>query len=114
VPQTPHLNFDFDSIQSKALRINGIKEQLAKLDPNIHNYITDIKMHTRLSVPDLKLILPQPFVVKQAIRTSLPMPSHALNESISKIYYAGKTFIHSVVQIWNGLPDSWCSNGVQS
>ena len=64
------------------------------------------------------LVLPVPYVVKRATRTSLSMPRHALIEPISGTYSTGRTLIHSAVQIWNGLPDSVVGaiydNGAQS
>ena len=116
-----------DSIQSKALRIIGVNEQQARLELNIPSLLhrrqvaataVIYKMHTSLCPPDLKRMLPQPYVIRRATRTSLSMPSHALTEPVSRTYSTGRTFIHTAVQTWNSLPDSVVGeisdNGFQS
>ena len=116
-----------DSIPSEALRIIGVNEQQARLElniPSLHHRrqvaATTViyKMHTSLCPADLKGMLPQPYVIRRATRTSLTMPSHALIEPVSRTYSTGRTFIHTAVHIWNNLPDSVVGeisdNGFQS
>ncbi|XP_072020331.1 uncharacterized protein [Amphiura filiformis] len=102
-----------DSIQSKALRIIGVDEQQARIDlniPSLHHRrqvaaaSVLYKMHTSLCPPDLKALLPKPFVIRRASRLS--MPSHALTEPVSRTLSTGITFVHVAVHVWNGLPDS--------
>ena len=104
-----------DSTQNKTLKIIGVNEQQARVDlniPSLHHRqqvaATTVlyKMHTRLCSPDLTLMLPQPYVVRRATRTSLSVPRHGLTEPISRSYSSSRTFTHSVIHFWNGPPES--------
>ena len=108
-----------DSIQRKALRIIGTSEHEAKTELNISSLherrqvaaaTVLYKMHTSLCPPDLKALLPQPFVVRRATRSSLSMPCHALTVPVSRTFSTGRTFIHTAVHVWNSLPDSVVSD----
>ncbi|XP_071823189.1 uncharacterized protein [Apostichopus japonicus] len=113
-----------DSIQKKALRIIGTSEEKVRTELNISSLhqrrqvaaaTVLYKMHTNSCPPDLKAMLPQPFV---ATRSSLSMPSHAFTVPVSRTVSTGRTFIPSAVQVWNSLPDSVVGdisdNGAQS
>ena len=116
-----------DSIQRKALRIIGISEDEAssklKITPlhqrrQVAAATVLYKMHTRLCPTDLKALLPHPYVVKRATRSSLSMPCHALTVPVSRTLSTGRTFIHNAVHVWNSLPDNVVGtisdNGAQS
>ena len=108
-----------DSIQRKALRIIGTSEEEARSELNISSLhqrrqvaaaTVLYKMHTSTCPPDLKALLPQPFVVRRATRSSLSMPCHALTVPTSRTVSTGRTFIHTAVQVWNSLPDDVVGN----
>jgi len=103
-----------DSIQRKALRIIGVSEEEARTELNITSLhqrrqvaaaTVLYKMHTSLCPPDLKALLPKPFLVRRATRSSLSMPCHALTVPVSRTISTGRTFIHTAVRVWNSLPD---------
>ena len=103
-----------DLIQRKALRIIGTSEVEARTKLNITSLhqrrqvaaaTVLYKMHTSLCPPDLKALLPQPYVVRRATRSSVSMPCHALTIPSSRTVSSGRTFIHAAVQVWNSLPD---------
>ena len=116
-----------DSIQRKALRIIGIDEHEAQQRFNIpslqHRRLVAAatviyKMHTSLCPLNLKMMLPRPYVIRRATRSSLAMSSHALAEPLSRTQSTGRSFIHTAVRVWNNLPDSVVGeiseNGMQS
>ncbi len=89
-----------DSIQKKALRIIGTTEEEARSElniPSVHQRrqvaaaTVLYKMHTILFPPDLKALLPQPYVVRRATRSSLSMPFHALAVPTSRTVSTGRT-----------------------
>ncbi|XP_072017132.1 uncharacterized protein [Amphiura filiformis] len=101
-----------DSIQSKTLRIIGVDEQQVRMDlniPSLHHRrqvaaaSVLYKMHTSLCPPNLKALLPKPYVIRRATRTSLSMPSHALTEPVSRTLSTGRTFVHVAVQYMFGM-----------
>ena len=104
-----------DSIQKKALRIIGVSEEEARTELNITSLhqrrqvaaaTVLYKMHTSSwCPPDLKTLLPKPFLVRKATRSSLSMPCHALAVPVSRTISAGRTFIHTAARVWNGLSD---------
>ena len=108
-----------DSIQRKALRIIGTSEEEARSKLNISSLhqrrqvaaaTVVYKMHTSLCLPDLKALLPEPYVVRRATRSSVSMPSHALTVPVSRTVSTGRTFIHTAVQVWNSLSDDVVGN----
>ena len=75
-----------DSIQRKALRIIGTSEEEARSQLNISSLhhrrqvaaaTVLYKMHISLCSRNLKALLPEPFVVRRATRSSLSLPSYA-------------------------------------
>ena len=103
-----------DSIQRKALRIIGTNEVEARTKLNITSLhqrrqvaaaTVLYKMHTSMCPSDLKALLPQPYVIRRATRSSVSMPCHALTLPSSRTVSSGRTFIHAAVQVWNSLPD---------
>ena len=96
-----------DSIQRKALRIIGVSEEEARTNQRRQVAAATVlyKMHTSLCPPDLKALLPKPFLVRRATRSSLSMPCHALTVPVSRTISTGRTFIHTAVRVWNSLPD---------
>ncbi|PIK50568.1 reverse transcriptase [Apostichopus japonicus] len=116
-----------DSIQKKALRIIGTSEEKARTELNISSLhqrrqvaaaTVLYKMHTNSCPPDLKAMLPKPFVARRATRSSLSMPGHAFTVPVSRTVSTCRTFFYSTVQVWNSLPDSVVGdisdNGAQS
>ena len=116
-----------DQIQNKALRIIGVNEEQARLDlniPTLHHrrqvaaMTVLYKMHTSQCPSDLKMMLPQPYIIRRTTRSSTSMPSHALTEPKSRTHSTGRSFIHTAVTIWNSLPDNIVGvikeNGAQS
>ncbi len=108
-----------DSIQKKVLRIIGTTEEEARSELNISSLhqrrqvaaaTVLYKMHTSLCPPDLKAVLPQPYVVRRATHSSLSMPCHALAVPTSRTDSTCRTFIISTVQVWNSLPDDVVGN----
>ena len=63
------------------------------------------EMQTSLCLADLRDMLPPPYKVKRATRSSLSMPSHALEEPTSRTHSTGRSFLHTAVSIWNSLPE---------
>ena len=103
-----------DSIQKKALRIIGVDRDEARKELNITSLhqrrqvaaaTVLYKMHTSICPTDLSALLPQPYVIRRATRSSLSMPSHAPAVPVSRTVSTGRTFIHAVVHVWNSLPD---------
>ena len=104
-----------DSIQKKALRVIGVDVDEARIELNISSLhqrrqvaavAVLYKMHTSKCPIDLRALLPQPFVVRRATRSSLSMPCHALAVPVSRTVSTGRTFIHTAVHVWNSLPDN--------
>ena len=63
------------------------------------------EMQTSLCLADLRDMLPPPYKVKRATRSSLSVPSHALEEPTSRTHSTGRSFLHTAVSIWNSLPE---------
>ena len=112
-----------DSIQRKALRIIGVDEDEARSELNISSLherrqvaaaTVLYKMHTSVCPTDLRALLPQPYVVRRATRSSLSMPCHALTVPVSRTVSTGRTFIHTAVHVWNSLPDDVVGDIAQS
>ena len=108
-----------DSIQRKALRVIGVDEHEATSELNISTLhqrrqvaaaTVLYKMHTSLCPTDLRSLLPQPYVVRRATRSSMSMPCHALAVPVSRTISTGRTFIHAAVHVWNSLPDNIVGN----
>ena len=102
-----------DSIQKKALWLIGVDVDEARIELNISSLhqrrqvaAVLYKMHTSKCLIDLRALLPQPFVVRRATRSSLSMPCHALAVPVSRTVSTGRTFIHTAVHVWNSLPDN--------
>ena len=110
-----------DRIQQKALRIMGLDSDEACANFNIPSLyhrrrvaatIVLCKMHTSHCPADLKRLLPPPllftppFQIRRMTRSSLSMPSHALEEAKSRTQSTGRSFSHVAVKMWNSLPET--------
>ena len=104
-----------DRIQKKALRIIGIDSDEECANYNIPSLshrrqvaaaVVLYKMHTSKCPVDLKRLLPSPYQIRRMTRSSLSMPSHALEELKSRTHSTGKSFTHAAVTIWNSLPEN--------
>ena len=104
-----------DRIQKKALRIIGIEsdEECANFNiPSLSHRrqvaaaVVMYKMHTSKCPVDLKRLLPPPYQIRRMTRSSLSMPSHALEELKSRTHSTGRSFTHAAVTIWNSLPEN--------
>ena len=117
-----------DQIQIKALRIIGVDEEQARLNLNIpalqhRRQVAAMtvlyKMHTSQCPSALKMMLPQPYIIRRTTRSSMSMPSHALTEPKSRTHSTGRrSFIRTAVTVWNSLPENIVGvineNGAQS
>ena len=104
-----------DSIQKRALRIIGVDVDEARIELNISSLhqrrqvaavAVLYKIHTSKCPIDIRALLPQPYVVGRATRSSMSMPRHALAVAVSRTVSTGRTFIHTAVHVWNSLPDN--------
>ena len=83
-----------DRIQKKALHIIGLDEVEARTNlniPSLHHRrqvaaaaVVLYKMRTGLCPEDLKKLVPPPYRIRRATRSSLSTPSHALQEPTSR------------------------------
>ena len=103
-----------DRIQKKALRIIGIDSDVACTNFNIPSLshrrrvataVVLYKMHTSHCPADLKRLLPPAYQVRRSTRSSVSMPSHALEVPKSRTHFTGRSFTHVAVGLWNSLPD---------
>ena len=116
-----------DRMQKKALQIIGLDEVAARTNlniPSLHHRrqvagaVVLYKMQTSLCPEDLKKMVPPPYRIRRATRSSLSTPSHALQKPISRTYSTGRSFLHAAVTVWNNLPENIVGtisdNGTQS
>ena len=104
-----------DSIRKKAIRIIGVDLDEARIELNISSLhqrrqvaavAVLYKMRTSKYPMDRRALLPQPYAVRRATRSSMSMPCHTPAVPVSRTVPTGRTFIHTAVHVWNSLPDN--------
>ena len=54
----------------------------------------------------MKRLLPPAYQVRRSTRSSVSMPSQALEIPKSRTHFTGRSFTHVAVGLWNSLPDN--------
>ena len=103
-----------DSIQKKALRVIGVDVDETRIVLNISSLhqrrqvaavAVLYKMHTGKCSIDLHGLLPQPYVVRRATRSSMSMPCHAFAVPVSETVSTGHCFCSTSVRNSFHWPD---------
>ena len=104
-----------DNIQKKALKIIRTDEASACAQLAITSLFhrrqataTTLvyKMHTCHCPANLRAMLPLSYVTWRTTHTSFSMPNHALSLPVASTTSLDRSFLHTVVRIWNNLPDN--------